>query len=68
MTRKNYVAAAAIISSRLLDAPSDDARKAIEAVAGDLADMFGRDNAAFSFTRFYGACGLAVPSHHLGQR
>ena len=68
MTRKNYVAAAAIITSRLLDAPSHDARKAIEAVAGDLADMFRADNAAFSFGRFYAACGVPVPSHHLGRR
>jgi hypothetical protein len=68
MTRKNYIAAADIISSRLGDAPSDDARKAIEQVAGDLADMFRRDNAAFSFTRFYDACGMAVPSHHAGRR
>jgi hypothetical protein len=68
MTRKNYIAAAAIISSRLLDASSDDARKAIEALAGDLAEMFRRDNAAFSFGRFYAACGLPVPSHHLGRR
>ena len=68
MTRKNYVAAAAIITSRLLDAPSHDARKAIEAVAGDLADMFRADNAAFSFGRFYAACGVPVPSHHLGKR
>ena len=68
MTRKNYVAAAAIITSRLLDAPSHDARKAIEAVAGDLADMFRADNAAFSFGRFYDVCGVPVPSHHLGRR
>jgi hypothetical protein len=68
MTRKNYVAAAAIISSRLLDAPSDDARKAIEQLADDLADMFRADNAAFSFGRFYAACGVPVPSHHAGKR
>ena len=68
MTRKNYVAAAAIISARLLDAPSDDARKAIEQLAGDLADMFRADNAAFSFGRFYAACGVPVPWHHLGRR
>jgi len=68
MTRKNYVAAAAIISARLLDAPSDDARKAIEQLAGDLADMFRADNAAFSFGRFYAACGVAVPSHHACKR
>ena len=29
MTRKNYVATAGLIASRLSDAPSDDARKAI---------------------------------------
>ena len=68
MTRKNYIAAAAIISARLLDAPSDDARKAIEQLAGDLADMFRADNAAFSFGRFYAACGVAVPSHHACKR
>ena len=68
MTRKNYIAATAIISSRLLDAPSDDARKAVEQIAADLADMFRADNAAFSFGRFYAACGLPVPSHHLGRR
>jgi hypothetical protein len=67
MTRKNYVAAAAIISARLDQAPSDDARKAIEAVASDLADLFRADNAAFSFGRFYAACGVPVPSHHLGK-
>jgi hypothetical protein len=68
MTRKNYVAAAAIISARLLDAPNDDARKAIEALTADLAEMFRADNAAFSFGRFYAACGVPVPSHHLGRR
>jgi hypothetical protein len=67
MTRKNYVAAAVIIRARLLDA-SDDARKAIEQIAADLADMFRADNAAFSYGRFYAACGVAVPSHHLGRR
>ena len=68
MTRKNYVAAAAIISARLGDAPSDDARKAIEQITADLADMFRADNAAFSFGRFYAACGVPVPSHHAGKR
>jgi hypothetical protein len=68
MTRKNYIATAAVISARLLDAPSDDARKAIEALAGDLADMFRADNVAFSYGRFYAACGVPVPSHHLGRR
>ena len=68
MTRKNYNTAADIISSRLGDAPSDDARKAIEALTADLADMFRHDNAAFSYGRFYAACGLAVPSHHAGRR
>jgi len=68
MTRKNYIATAAIISARLGDAPSDDARKAIEAVTADLADMFRADNAAFSYGRFYAACGVPVPSHHLGRR
>ena len=68
MTRKNYVATAGLIASRLSDAPSDDARKAIEALTADLADMFRHDNAAFSYGRFYAACGLAVPSHHLGRR
>jgi hypothetical protein len=68
MTRKNYIAAAGIISARLLDAPSDDARKAIEALAGDLADMFRADNSNFSYGRFYDACGVDVPSHHLGRR
>jgi len=68
MTRKNYIAAAAIINARLIDAGSDDARKAIEALTADLADMFRHDNAAFSYGRFYAACGVPVPSHHLGRR
>ena len=68
MTRKNYVATAGLIASRLSDAPSDDARKAIEALTADLADMFRADNAAFSYGRFYAACGVPVPGHHLGRR
>jgi hypothetical protein len=68
MTRKNYIATAAIINARLLDSPNDDTRKSIEALTADLADMFRADNVNFSYGTFYRACGMDVPSHHAGRR
>ena len=67
MTRKDYVAAAEIISRNL---PADDAkgvrantqRTTAKAIAEDLASMFGRDNGRFDRTRFLNACGVGDPN------
>lgn len=57
MSRKHYrdVATAIHDAQTIAD---DATRKAIAALARELADRFRRDNAAFRFDRFFEACGL----------
>lgn len=60
MSKKNYVAIAAIIqNARANTSPEDKvAREAITYIASDLARVFARDNSRFNSDKFLRACGL----------
>jgi len=71
MSRKHYRAVAEVIASAAVDArevhPSETPIGVVEQIARELADVFKRDNSAFSYTTFYEACGIE-PSVHVGRR
>lgn len=56
MSRRDYVAAAAIIHKYLTDHP--ESRIALRATAHGMADLFAAGNAAFKRDTFIKACGL----------
>lgn len=58
MTRKHYVAIAAIIRRHLDSDAGSDAHDAVAGVAVALAGTFAADNQAFDRTRFLEACGV----------
>lgn len=62
MSKKDYVAVAAIIKAGLAahagsDAQAWRARQAVEVIAQDLARYFGSQSQVFDRTRFLKACG-----------
>lgn len=55
MTRRDYIALAAVLKANQPHVPAP----AYRALVGDLADMLRADNPHFDRARFYSACGLA---------
>lgn len=67
MSRKNYIAAAAIIKAEVdavayLPTSGDGVLLAAKGIANGLADMFAADNWHFDRARFMTACGLGDPN------
>lgn len=60
MTKKDYVAVAAIIRHMMIEERGD--RDTLINVATELALHFRTDNERFSFTKFIMACGLGEPT------
>lgn len=63
MTKKHYIAIAAIIAAgEPLHGKDEKETKALQAyreiIAGELADYFATDNPRFNRTRFLQACGI----------
>jgi len=60
MTRRHYIAFAAIIAGEVAClAPHErERRETLRRVMLSTADMFARDNGRFDRDRFYAACGL----------
>ena len=52
MSRKDYIAIAAVLKSQMLLAPY------VALVANDLCEIFKTDNPAFNRDRFLAACGI----------
>lgn len=63
MSKKDYIAIAAIIKGQVVTHPGENAselfvRASLNDLANDLGDYFKRENASFDFHRFKIACGL----------
>lgn len=58
MTRKHYVAVAAILAGERALATTDEQRRMTDNIARSIADVFKRDNGRFDRERFYAACGM----------
>ena len=63
MTRKDYVAIAAVVRQHIVaDAaplsPESEGNIAVELLAADLADLFEQGNPMFNRARFLDACGV----------
>jgi len=57
MSKKNYIAIAARIKSRLESETSEDVKGGVRLVALDLANQFSSENARFNKQIFLSACG-----------
>jgi hypothetical protein len=69
MSRKHYQQIATIIDNTRNEFAGDSASQAaIKDIAEGLASMFKQDNGSFSYTQFFDACGLPVPSRFAGAR
>jgi hypothetical protein len=69
MTRKSYTETAEYVNTIREQLKDDEtAQGAVQELAEHLAGMFKRDNGSFSYTRFFAACGLPVPSRFAGVR
>ncbi len=58
MSRKHYIAVAAILAGERALATTDAERRNVDNIARSLADVFKRDNGRFDRQRFYDACGM----------
>ena len=58
MTRKDYVAIAALIKHQRESAERDDIQLGVEYIADSLAHFFKTDNPRFDRERFLKACGV----------
>lgn len=58
MSRKHFVAVAAILAGERALATTAAERRSIDNIARLLADVFKRDNGRFDRQRFYDACGV----------
>ena len=58
MSRKDYVAIAAILADERKYAADEEARVVLAAVASRMASLFADDNARFDRNRFLAACGV----------
>ena len=58
MSRKDYVAIAAVIKASFEAAPSEDGKNAIRHVTNGITGVLRTDNPNFDAKRFYVACGL----------
>lgn len=59
MSKKDYVAMAAVIAKNYAVANSVDGRDAIREVALNMAGVFAKDNPRFNMNMFLKACGVA---------
>lgn len=59
MSRKHYVAVAAILAGERALSTTDAERRRLDNITRSLADVFKRDNGRFDRSRFYDACGIA---------
>ena len=58
MSRKDYVAIAAVIKGSFEAAPSEAGKNAIRHVTNGITGVLRADNLNFDAQRFYAACGL----------
>ena len=58
MSKKDYVAIAAVIKASVEAEPSSDGKKVIRHVTNRITEMLRADNPNFDTKRFYVACGL----------
>jgi hypothetical protein len=61
MSRKDYVAFAAMLADRRKYADSRDEHMLLDTITGEMATIFGRDNGRFNRQRFYTAAGYDSP-------
>ena len=64
MTRKDYIAIAALVRGHLVPdavplSPESDGNVAVELLAASLADLFEQGNPQFDRARFLKACGIS---------
>ncbi len=58
MSRKHYVAVAAVLAGERAMARDDHERRTVDNIARSVADVFKQDNGRFDRQRFYAAVGM----------